>query len=108
MEFRTLGNRRGIAECLAGLAGLAAGEDARWAARLLGAAHALMAKSGGAWWPADQVEVQRALEKIRSSLDESQFTKSWQAGQAMGLDEAIRFALAAPKLSFLEETVSQL
>ncbi len=57
-DFRKLGNHRGIAECLAGLAGVAAQQgDHAWAVPLLGAAEIQMKHIAGAWWPADRVEI---------------------------------------------------
>jgi predicted ATPase len=91
--FRRLGNRRGIAECLAGLAGLKARQGAvQWGATLLSAAESLLQSTGGAWWPADRVEVERNREMIKSALTDDEFTKAWKTGAAMTIDEAIRFA----------------
>ena len=65
-DFREFGNQRGIAECLAGLAGLAAeqGQHA-WAAPLLGAAENQLKATGSAWWPADRPEIERARERLQ-------------------------------------------
>ncbi len=91
--FRKLGNQRGIAECLAGLAGLAAEQGhGRWAACLLGAAEALLGASGAAWWPADRVEYERNLATIRAALTEKAFAAAWAEGQAMTLKQAIVYA----------------
>jgi tetratricopeptide (TPR) repeat protein len=91
--FRQLGNRRGIAESLAGLAGLRARQgQAKWGAEMLGAADTLLRATGGAWWPADRVEVERNREIIHSALSEVEFTAAWKAGQSMTLEQAITFA----------------
>jgi predicted ATPase len=90
--FRRLGNRRGIAECLAGLAGLRARQGhPQWAATMLGAAESLLHATGGAWWPADRVEVERNREIIRSALDEAGFATAWEKGHALTLDQALLF-----------------
>ena len=91
--FRRLGNRRGIAECLAGLAGLKArqGETQR-GATLLSAAESLIQSTGGAWWPADRVEVEANQKIIRSALSESEVTAAQKKGKAMTLEEALAFA----------------
>ena len=69
--FRQLGNRRGMAECMAGLAGLKARRgDAEWGAIMLSAAEVILNVTGGAWWPADRVEVEANQEIIRISLSE--------------------------------------
>jgi predicted ATPase len=91
--FRRLGNRRGIAECLAGLAGLKAqqGQIERGAI-LLSAAESILKITGGAWWPADRVEVERNLEMLRSALTTDQFANARKTGTAMNIDQAIAFA----------------
>ena len=62
--FRRLGNRRGIAECLAGLAGLKAQQgQTEWGAILLSAAESLLKAKGNAWWPADRV-MRSAMSKL--------------------------------------------
>ena len=93
-EFRELGNRRGIAECLAGMAGLAAEQgDAGWAVTLYSAAEALITSFGAAWWPADRVEHKRALQLMKSSLAPGEFVELWESGQAMSMEQAISFVL---------------
>jgi hypothetical protein len=91
--FRRLGNRRGIAECLAGLAGLKAqqGQTERGAI-MLSAAETVLKVTGGAWWPADRVEVERNREMVRSALSTNEFEKTQKAGAAMNMDQAIAFA----------------
>jgi tetratricopeptide (TPR) repeat protein len=91
--FRRLGNRRGIAECLAGLAGLKARQgEAQWGATLLSAAESLIQSTGGAWWPADRVEVEANQEIISSALSESELTAAQKKGKAMTWDQALEFA----------------
>jgi predicted ATPase/Tfp pilus assembly protein PilF len=91
--FRRLGNRRGIAECLAGLAGLKAQQgQTECGATLLSAAESLLKVTGGAWWPADRVEVERNREMMMSALSADEFAKSWKTGGAMNIDQAITFA----------------
>jgi predicted ATPase len=91
--FRRLGNRRGIAECLAGLAGLKARQgQVEWGAIMLSAAESVLKVTGGAWWPADRVEVERNREMMRSALSADEFTEAWKKGGAMNIDQAIAFA----------------
>ena len=93
VKFQELGNRRGIAECLAGLAGLAAEQgQVEWAVPLLSAAEALLTGRGATWWPADRVEIERALNTMQSSLAESKFEQLWQNGRSMKMEQAIRYA----------------
>lgn len=93
--FRKLGNKRGMTECLAGLAavGAVAGRAA-WAATLLGAANAQLAQSGAAWWPADRVEVEHTRNLIVAALDGEDFARREAQGRALGLDEAMAYAVA--------------
>jgi non-specific serine/threonine protein kinase len=98
--FRRLGNQRGIAECLAGLAGLKARRgQVQWGAILLSAAESLIQSTGGAWWPADRVEVEANQEIIRSALSESELTAAEEKGKAMTLDQALEFASEGQTLS---------
>jgi tetratricopeptide (TPR) repeat protein len=91
--FRRLGNRRGIAECLAGLAGLKAQQgQTEWGAILLSAAESLLKSTGGAWWPADRVEVERNYAMLRSALPADVFAKAQKIGEGMNIDQAITFA----------------
>ena len=91
--FRRLGNRRGIAECLAGLAGLKARQgQTEWGAILLSAAESILKITGGAWWPADRVEVERNREMLRAAIPTDEFEIATKTGEAMNMDQAIAFA----------------
>ena len=91
--FRRLGNRRGMAECMAGLAGLKARMgQIEWGATMLSAAESVLQVTGGAWWPADRVEVDRNREMIQSALEPNVFDTAWEKGKAMSLEQALAFA----------------
>ena len=91
--FRKLGNKRGLAECLAGLAAVGAATGrAAWAAVLLGAAEAQITLSGASWWPADRVEVERTRALLGQALDEPAFTRAGEQGRALDLEEALALA----------------
>ncbi|MEW6181110.1 MAG: tetratricopeptide repeat protein [Chloroflexota bacterium] len=91
--FRRLGNRRGIAESLAGLAGLKARQGKiEWGAVLLNAAESILKVTGGAWWPADRVEVERNLEMLHAALTADEFAHLHRLGAGMNIDQAIAFA----------------
>jgi len=91
--FRRLGNKRGIAECIAGLASLRAKVGKlQVGAQLLGAAEALLGASGAAWWPADRVEVERNRQLLQSALTQDEFATAWETGSAMTIDQAIELA----------------
>jgi tetratricopeptide (TPR) repeat protein len=91
--FRRLGNRRGMAECMAGLAGLKARQgEAEWGAVMLSAAETLLKVTGGAWWPADRVEVEANQEFLRSALGAAELSAAQKKGRAMTLEQALAFA----------------
>ena len=81
---RSLGDKRGIAECLEALASVAAhtGHSER-AARLLGTAQALREAIGAPIAPADYASYERTLAVARARLDEDAFSAAWAAGRAM-------------------------
>jgi tetratricopeptide (TPR) repeat protein len=91
--FRQLGNRRGMAECMAGLAGLKARQgQAEWGAVMLSAAESILKGTGGAWWPADRIEVEANQEFIRSALSDAELEAAERKGKAMTLEQALAFA----------------
>jgi hypothetical protein len=48
--------------------------------------------TGGAWWPADRVEVERNREMMQSALSAEAFSKAQKTGAAMNMDQAVTFA----------------
>jgi serine/threonine protein kinase len=92
--FQELDNRGGIALCLAGLAGVIAGQGKiEEAAQLLGAAQSLLAASQTLLSPADEQIWARNQDAIRAQLAETVFTNAWATGQAMPFVQAIASAL---------------
>jgi len=90
--FRQLGNRRGMAECMAGLAGLKARQgQVAWGAVMLTAAESVLKATGGAWWPADRVEVERNQTMIRAALGEEEYSAAQKKGAVMSLEQALAF-----------------
>jgi cytochrome c len=59
---------------------------------MLAAAERLLRSTGGAWWPADRVEVEANLAYMQSVMDQAQFKQAWNAGKAMNIDQAIAFS----------------
>jgi predicted ATPase/class 3 adenylate cyclase len=95
--FRKLGNRRGIAECMAGLAGLRARQgQPNWGAVMLSTAETILKGTGGVWWPADRVEVERSQAIIRSTLSDAEFAAAQVEGQAMTLEQGLTFVSENP------------
>lgn len=89
--FKKLGNQRGIAESLAAFAGLYV-EEGKYekGAQLLGSAFALLWETGGSWWPADRLEIERNRNTLKSHLDSAAFDAAWKYGQEMDMSEAYR------------------
>jgi hypothetical protein len=63
-----------------------------WGAIMLSAAESVLKITGGAWWPADRVEVERNREMLRSALSADEFEIATKTGGAMNMDQAIAFA----------------
>ena len=82
--------------CAAGLAGVAAREGrAERAARLFGVAEALNERTGaGVSWSVLRKLNERDLATTREMLDPGAFEEAWAKGQAMGLEEAVAYALS--------------
>jgi predicted ATPase len=92
--YQELGDKRGVTECLVGLAGVhgMTGKPAR-AARLFGSANALLATLNRDLSPNDRSEYERNLKLTRAQLPSSAFELAWREGEAMGLEQAMRYAV---------------
>ena len=93
--FKKLGNQRGIAESLAAYAGVCIKEgNYEIGTQLLGSANGLINKTGGSWWPADRVDIERNREICRTNLDHDAFESAWEIGQKMDLGKAFELVEA--------------
>jgi predicted ATPase/DNA-binding XRE family transcriptional regulator len=91
-------DQRGIAECLAGLAGLANSRGApERAARLFGAMHRLLERTGIQLHPTDRREHDRYAAAARGALDPQAWERAFAAGRALTLEEAVAEALREPR-----------
>ncbi len=96
--FRDQADQRGVAECLAGLAGaVGALRQPRDAAWLFGSAEAVLRASGAAMWPSNLAEYERNVAIAREQLDEQAFAEAWAEGRTSSLDQAIAHALQAAR-----------
>ncbi|MBI5031384.1 MAG: tetratricopeptide repeat protein [Chloroflexi bacterium] len=88
------GNKQGIAECLAGFAGLSVGmKEFVRSGRLFGAAQALLDSIGAPLAPADVAEWKRDEAIARTQFNRETFNAAWEEGQKMTLEQAIEYAL---------------
>ena len=96
-EFRERGDKRGIVDCLTGLAGVAIqfGQP-RKGARLLGASEMLDREIGTSpRWPANLIAYKHQLSRLHEQLDEAAFQAAWEEGRTLSLEQAINDALLA-------------
>jgi hypothetical protein len=92
--YQEVGDRRGIAESLEALAGIAAALGRRaHAARLSGAAAALRANLGIPRRPADAALHARLFPAAPAGHDEAAWAAAWEEGRMMPLERAIAEAL---------------
>jgi DNA-binding CsgD family transcriptional regulator len=77
----------------AGAAGEASGVGAVRAARLVGAATALLEDTGDFLEPVDRADYEANAAAVRMLLSEQAFAEAWAEGYAMTMDEAIAYAL---------------
>jgi non-specific serine/threonine protein kinase len=93
---RELGDRRGIAEALEGLALVAADRaEPERAALLLGAAEAVGEATGASPQPTDLAAHDQTIASIRRVLGEAGFAAAYSRGRALTLDQ-ILIQLSAP------------
>jgi tetratricopeptide (TPR) repeat protein len=89
------GNKPGVAECVAALAGVGASDGhLDRAARLFGAADALLERIKVPLSPADRAQHDADLAAARSQADEQAWAIAWAEGRALSVERAINYALA--------------
>ncbi len=94
--WQKLGHRSAVAHQLESFAFIARAQDqAERAARLFGAAAGLRARIGVPMSPQEQVEYDRELAAARARLGPDTFAAQWAAGQALTMEAAIDYAVAA-------------
>ncbi|GIK40881.1 MAG: hypothetical protein BroJett011_47140 [Chloroflexota bacterium] len=91
---REMGDKVRVAHCLAGLAGVVGSQGrSAPAARLFGAAAALLDASGASLNPIGRAAYDRNLVAMRASMVEAAFEAAWAEGQVMSQEQAIAEAL---------------
>lgn len=96
--YQARGHQIFIAECLAGLAGVAVATRqtppaAYGAVRLYGATDLFIAAGNAMLRPDARAAYARDMVAARVLLDEAAFTTAWSEGKAMTLEQAIAYAL---------------
>jgi hypothetical protein len=89
-----LGHTYAVAGSMDGLAAVAASsQQAERAARLYGAANALMEVVGVPMEAPDQVDYDHNQAAARAQLDEATWKAAWEEGRAMSMEQAVAYAL---------------
>ncbi|HUS15292.1 MAG TPA: LuxR C-terminal-related transcriptional regulator [Chloroflexia bacterium] len=92
--FRTFGDRQGLAWALAALGAVAAGTgQADRAARLSGAADALLAQIGAGLDPVSKAAYEDNVVTARGTMTAAAWASALAAGRAMPLEEALQLAV---------------
>ena len=92
--FRQIGDRRGSAYLLEGLAAVTVAEgDAVAGARLWGAANALRDQTGALLSPQECVQQETRLGRARQALSEKAFAVAFAEGRALTWEQAVEEAL---------------
>ena len=104
MIRQKLGNRLYIADSLEGLGTLAAVcEKPERTARLLAAARSLREEIDAPMSPTKQNKLNTIISKMCSAIGERAFTREWELGQAMSLDQVIDYALKDEEMRSRQE-----
>jgi predicted ATPase/DNA-binding XRE family transcriptional regulator len=97
LQFQSRGDRRGVAECVIGLAAAAAAEgEPETAAPLFGAGQAALEALGTQLWPSNRPDYDHWVARTRAGLPASVFETLWSDGRRISLDAAMARALSRP------------
>jgi predicted ATPase/transcriptional regulator with XRE-family HTH domain len=91
--FARLEDRRGMVECLIGLAGVWATARPERAARLLGAADSLFAALGVRLSPSNRPDYDSCLADLHRKMEQGTFVLAWEEGCRLTLERAVAEAL---------------
>jgi hypothetical protein len=94
MQFQSRGDRRGVAECVIGLAADTTAEgEPKTAASLFAAGQAALEALGTQLWPSNRPDYDHWVAGTRAGLSRSAFDNLWVQGQRLRPDEALSLAL---------------
>ncbi len=97
--FQRLGDLRGMAECVAGLAVLIGETQPERAARLIGSATAAVEGIGTRLSPSNQDDHENSLARARDCLGDEVFEAAWAQGRTVTLEQSIACALSGEHLT---------
>lgn len=87
MTFRNQGDRRGLADCLEGLAGVRTEQhDPETGAKLMGAAQGLREATGSPVWPANAADIARITDSIRRQLGTERLQQLLEEARVLDAD----------------------
>lgn len=93
MQFQSRGDGRGVAECVIGLACVAASHEPHVAVPLFGAGDAALEALGTQLWPSNRPDYDHWVGRTRAELSGSVFETLWSQGRRLSLSEAVALAL---------------
>ena len=94
LHFHELGEKRGLAFCLEGLAAVAGGQgQPERTVRLFAAAAALRDAIGAPLPAGDRAVYDRILAAVHDSLGPEKFGAAWDAGRVLSLEQALAEAV---------------
>jgi predicted ATPase len=96
--FRELGEQSTAGEALRGLAAASAAHEPGRAARLTGAADALVERNGVQLAESERMMNDRYLTSARAALGDDVWISAWNEGRTLPIDEAITYALRSDRL----------
>jgi tetratricopeptide (TPR) repeat protein len=96
--YRQIGDKPGVAECVVGLAAVAAAHGrSENAARLFGMAEVAFEAVGAQLWYTNRGDYERWVAVARAGLESTAFAAAWAEGRAVRFDQAIERALESER-----------
>jgi predicted ATPase len=93
-DFRDLGDRRGVAECVAGLAAVVVRNKPALAAELFGTATTVIAGLGSQVNPSNRADYDHLIAAARETLGDEGLCTALARGHGMTLEDAVTVALS--------------
>ena len=92
-QFQANEDKKGMVECLEGIAEVAVGMDRpEDAACLFGAAESLRNVEQVQWWPANQIAYEKSVTELKQKIDQDILHKEWSRGSVLTLEQMVSLA----------------